>query len=130
MISRRVVLAGIGATALLTDSSAFAAQEQPFTPEAFRGAQDQRKSILIEIYAPWCPTCQAQKPILSDLFLQPRFKDLTVLRVDFDSQKKEVRGFGATLQSTLIVFKGREEVGRSVGQTEPDAIAALLDKAI
>jgi thioredoxin 1 len=130
MISRRVVLATIGGAVLLTCDCALAAEEQPFTPEAFQAAQDQHKSILIEIHASWCPTCQAQKPILSNLFAQPKFKDLTVFRVDFDSQKKEVRGFGARIQSTLIVFKGHDEVGRSVGQTRPDAIAALLDKAI
>ena len=130
MISRRVVLAGMAAAALLTDASAFAAEEQPFTPELFQAAQDQHKSILIEIYASWCPTCRAQKPILSDLLAKPRFKELTVLRVDFDSQKNDVRNFRANVQSTLIVFKGREEVGRSVGETKPDALAALLDKAI
>jgi len=130
MISRRVVLAGMAAVALPTYGSAFAAEEQPFTPELFQAAQDQHKSILIEIYASWCPTCRAQKPILSDLLAKPKFKDLTVLRVDFDSQKNDVRNLRANVQSTLIVFKGREEVGRSVGQTKPDALAALLDKAI
>ena len=130
MISRRVVLTGIGAAALMPYGSVFAAEEQPFTPEVFQAAQDQHKSILIDIDASWCPVCRAQKPILSELFAQPKFKDLTVLRVDFDSQKKEVRRFGANMQSTLIVFKGREEVGRSVGQTKAGAIAALLDKAI
>jgi len=130
MISRRVVLTAMGAVALLTYGRAFAAEEQPFTLEAFHAAQNQHKSILIEIHASWCTTCQAQKPILSDLFAQPKFKDLTVLRLDFDSQKKEVRDFRATMQSTLIVFKGREERGRSVGETGADAIAALLEKAI
>jgi thioredoxin 1 len=130
MISRRVVLGGMAAAPFLTFGSAFAAQEQPFTPELFQAAQGQRKSILIEIYASWCPTCRAQKPILSDLLEKPRFKDLTVLRVDFDRQQNEVRNFRANVQSTLIVFKDGEEVGRSVGQTKADAIAALLDKAI
>jgi thioredoxin 1 len=130
MISRRVVLGGMAAGPLLIYGSVFAAEEQPFTPELFQTAKDQHKSILIEIYASWCPTCRAQKPILSDLLAKPRFKDLTVLRVDFDSQKKEVRNFRANVQSTLIVFKAGEEVGRSVGQTQADAIAALLDKAI
>lgn len=130
MISRRVVLGGMAAGPLLIYGSVFAAEEQPFTPELFQAAKDQHKSILIEIYASWCPTCRAQKPILSDLLAKPRFKDLTVLRVDFDSQKKEVRNFRANVQSTLIVFKAGEEVGRSVGQTKADAIAALLDKAI
>jgi thioredoxin 1 len=34
------------------------------------------------------------------------------------------------LQSTLIVFKGEKEVGRSVGDTNANSIAALLGKAI
>ena len=34
------------------------------------------------------------------------------------------------MQSTLITFKGEKETGRSVGETKPEAIASLLDKAI
>jgi thioredoxin 1 len=130
MVSRRTILAGIGAAVLLSCSSAFADEAQPFTAEAFRAAQDSGKPILVEIHASWCTTCAAQKPILSDLVADPKFKDMTVLRVDFDTQKKEVRGFHAQVQSTLIVFKGTKEVARSVGETTRDAIAALLDKAI
>jgi hypothetical protein len=36
----------------------------------------------------------------------------------------------AQTQSTLIVFKGETETGRSVGDTDKDKIAALLDKAL
>jgi hypothetical protein len=32
--------------------------------------------------------------------------------------------------STLIVFNGEREKGRSVGDTDKDSIAALLDKAL
>jgi thioredoxin 1 len=53
-----------------------------------------------------------------------------VIHVDFDAQKDAVRKFGAQMQSTLIVFKGGKETGRSVGDTNPDSIAALLDKAV
>ena len=50
--------------------------------------------------------------------------------MDFDSQKDVVRQFKATTQSTLIVFKGATETGRSVGDTDAKSIAALLDKAL
>lgn len=33
-------------------------------------------------------------------------------------------------QSTLIVFKGKQETGRSTGDTNADSIAALLGKSI
>jgi thioredoxin 1 len=130
MISRRSLLAGIGAAVLLRPDGAFAGKEQRFTTQAFRAAQDAGKPILVEIHADWCPTCKAQVPILSEFTAQPKFKDLVVLRVDFDDQKDEVRNFGARLQSTLIVFKGATEVGRSVGDTNRKTIAALLDKAL
>ena len=131
MITRRVLTLWAGATALLAGSiTARAAEEKPFTQQAFEAAQAQGKSILVETHASWCPTCQAQKPILARLFAEPKFKDLAVFRVDFDSQKAEVRRFRATVQSTLIAFKGNEEVARSVGDTQPDSIADLLRLAL
>jgi len=45
-------------------------------------------------------------------------------------QKDVVKNFKVTMQSTLIVFKGGKEVGRSTGDTKKDSIADLLKKAI
>jgi thioredoxin 1 len=69
-------------------------------------------------------------PILSKLEAEPRYAGLKVFHVDFDSQKEAVRRFGARMQSTLIVFKGEAEAGRSVGDTDVDSIAALLSKTL
>jgi thioredoxin 1 len=109
---------------------ASAAEVVPYTPHSFAVAQKAGDPILVEITASWCPTCKAQKPILSKFESDPRFKDLKVFDVDFDSQKDVVRSFKATMQSTLITFKGDRETARSVGDTNPDSIEALLDKAI
>jgi|SRR5580704_3843774 thioredoxin 1 len=130
MITRRFLLNAAAAAALITSAPAFAAEEQPFTRQAFEAAQSAGKSILVEVHASWCPTCKAQKPILSKLFADPKFKNLAVFRVDFDDQKDEVRNFKARIQSTLIAFKGTEEVARSVGDTNPDSIADLLALAL
>ena len=134
MFARRFLIKAAAAAAtaavLCASAPAFAAEEQPFTRQAFLAAQKDGKSILVEIHASWCPTCQAQKPILGKLFADPKFKNLTVFRVDFDSQKDEVRNFKARIQSTLITFKGNEEIARSVGDTNPDSIADLLTLAL
>ena len=110
--------------------SASARSAVPFTEEAFKAAQASGSPILIEIHADWCPTCKAQQPILDKLTSEPKFKDLKIFRVDFDSMKPQVKAFGAQMQSTLIVFKGTTEQGRSVGDTREDSIAALLDKSL
>lgn len=109
---------------------ALAAEPAPFSAQAFEAARSAGKSILVEVSAPWCPTCRAQKPILSDLRAEARFKNLVVFNVDFDSQKDALRKFNAQRQSTLIVFKGGAEVGRSVGDTKKASIEALLARAI
>lgn len=101
-----------------------------FTAAALGEAQKAGKPILVEVSAPWCPTCKAQKAVLSELEQQDRFKGFTRLSVDFDSQKADLKTLGASMQSTLIVYKGDKEVGRVVGETGKGAIEALLAKAL
>ena len=111
-------------------SIASAGTAVPYSAEAFKAAQAAGSPILVEIHADWCPTCKAQSPILDKLTADPKFKDLKVFRVDFDDMKPVVRQFGAQMQSTLIVFKGAAEMGRSVGDTKQASIATLLDKSL
>jgi thioredoxin 1 len=122
-----IVAAMLGAVAL---SSRASANEVPYSAEAFKAAQAAGSPILVEIHADWCPVCKAQQPILDKLTADPKFKNLKIFRVDFDSMKPEVKQFGAQMQSTLIVFKGALEQGRSVGDTKEASIAALLDKSL
>lgn len=116
--------------AALASPLAAAAEIAPFTPAAFDAAKASGKPILIDVSAPWCPTCKAQHPILSNLEAQPKFKDLVVLDVDFDSQKDVLRRLGVRMQSTLIAFKGDKETARSTGETRAEPLAALLDSAL
>jgi thioredoxin 1 len=88
------------------------------------------KPILVHVTAPWCETCQAQKPIVKDLLSRPDLSGLTKIDVDFDSQKDVLAKLRVTTQSTMIVFKDGKEVDRQVGQTDPAAIEALLKEAL
>lgn len=127
----RIASRALFASALLCLGAGFAAAEtQNFSQVAFEAAERAGKSILVDVTAPWCPTCRAQAPLLKDLFSEPKFKDLQVFQVDFDSQKDALRLLGVRQQSTLIAFKGDTEVGRSVGDTGKASIAALLAKGL
>lgn len=131
MLARRtLLLAAIVSAALLGAVPASAAEWKPFTQAEFAAAKKDGKSILVDIFAAWCPVCRAQNPILTELTREPEFKDLVVFKVDFDTQKADVRALKATQQSTLIAFKGEKETGRSVGDTNPASIAALVKGAL
>jgi thioredoxin len=130
MQSRRSILIAAVAASISALTPAFAASPQPFDAKAFADAQKAGKPVLIAIHASWCPTCKAQEPILGALTADPKFKNLAYFIVDFDSQKDLVKRFGARTQSTLIAFKGSKEEGRSVGDTNRESIAALLNKTL
>ena len=129
MLNRRHLLGALTMIFAL-GSVAAAADKKPFDQSAFDAAQAAGKPILVEVSAPWCPICKAQAPILARLRSDPRFKELVSFDIDFDSQKDLLRKFNVQKQSTLIVFKGKQETGRSTGDTNAGSIEALLGKSI
>lgn len=124
MLKTRVLIAAVFIFATVPG---LAAEKFDYSRSAFAQAQASNAPILVEIFAPWCSVCRAQQPALEGVEADPRFKDLKVFRVDFDRQKEVVRSLGAKSQSTLIMFKGKKETGRSVGDTDSDSIGALVN---
>ncbi len=104
------------------------AAEQPYDAAAVAAAQAQGKPVILHVTAPWCSTCAAQKPIVDALIEAPRYKQVTVYDVDFDSQKAVLRKYGVTVQSTFVAFKGDREVARSSGDTNKASVEKLFDK--
>jgi thioredoxin 1 len=129
-MNRRDVLVTVALCATLATAPFAFAKDQKFDQKAFDAAQAEGRPILVEVTAPWCPVCKAQAPILSRLKAEPRFKGLASFTIDFDSQKDLLRKFNVQKQSTLIVFKGKQEAGRSTGDTNAASIEQLLAKSI
>lgn len=107
-----------------------AATPLPFTQAAFEASQQAGKPILVHVEASWCTTCAQQRPLLAKLEAEPQYDGLVVYNVDFDHQKDVVRAFKVQMQSTLIVFHGKTEEGRSTGDTDPASIRALVQKSL
>lgn len=100
---------------------------QPFDAKAFQASQAAGKSILVEVTAPWCPTCKRQRPIVEQI--QKDRPNLVVYEVDFDTGKDALKQLRVQNQSTLVVFRGASEVGRSTGDTDARSIGALVAEA-
>ncbi len=110
-------------------SLSLAGDLRPFDAQQFDQLQAANKAVVVVVHASWCPTCKAQKPIQSALMHSPQFRDYTMFTVDFDSDQALLKRFSVIKQSTMIVFRGRTEVGRSIGDTQRDSIEALMLKA-
>lgn len=111
-------------------SMAMAGDIKVFSQQEFDQLTQAGKPVVLDISAPWCPTCKQQKPIIEGLMKQPAYKDVTLLTIDFDSAKPTLKTFKVVMQSTLVAFKGEKEVGRSVGDTTPAGLEGLIKKTV
>ncbi|MFZ6695074.1 thioredoxin family protein [Stenotrophomonas acidaminiphila] len=93
---------------------------------AFDQAQAANKPILVWVHAPWCPVCREQEKAIKEITADPAYRDLVVLRIDFDTQKPLWQKFGATMQSTLIGFHGKRETGRVAHESDLARVAPVL----
>lgn len=118
-------------TALLLAALTGLAQAAPeaFTKERFRALQAQEALVLVDIHADWCPTCAKQGEILSAYENARPDADLHWLKVDFDEQKEWVKHFKAPRQSTLLLYRGDEQIWFSVAETRREKIFERLDEA-
>jgi len=101
---------------------------KPFSQAEFDRLTQAGQPVVVDVSATWCPTCKAQKSILEKLMKQPAYKDVTLLTVDFDIEESTVRALKVSMQSTLVGFKGAQEVARSVGDTTEAGIEGLIQK--
>lgn len=111
-------------------SLAMAGEVMPYSQAGFDALTTAGKPVVLDISATWCPTCKAQKPLIDSLMRQPAYKDVTLMTIDFDSEKPTLRKFKVSMQSTLVAFKGTQEVGRSVGDTSPQGLEGLVKKTL
>jgi thioredoxin 1 len=111
-------------------SLAMAGDIKPFNQQDFDTLTAAGKPVVLDISATWCPTCKVQKPIIDGLMKQPAYKDVTLMTLDFDADKPTLHKFKVVMQSTLVAFKGAQEVGRSVGDTNPKGIEGLIKKTV
>lgn len=115
---------------LLSASFAHALQVQPYSPEALATLQQQGKPVALHFHAGWCGTCTEQERVLNQMKADKALPAMTLLVVDYDSNKPLRKQLKVTSQSTFVVYKGSNEVARNGGETKPDAIRALLSKAL
>lgn len=103
---------------------------RPFGLGALNVAQAAGKPVLVDVFALWCPTCRALAPTIDKLATDPAYKDLRILRLDFDNQTAEKGVLGISKQSTLIAYKGNKEAGRVLGIADPGQISTFAASAL
>jgi thioredoxin 1 len=108
--------------ALLASFPVLAQEKEPFSHERFLALQAQNAVVLIDVFADWCPTCAQQQRVLAAFQETHPDVPLHILTVDFDTRKDLVTQFKAPRQSTLILYRGEEQIWFSVAETRQAVI--------
>jgi len=126
-MSRYLLAVVIG---LVLSTACFALNSEAFSDQRFEALKAEGAVVLIDVWAPWCPTCRLQREVLSAFQADHPEADVTILEVSYDDDKELVRRFRAPRQSTLLLFKGDEQVWFSVAETREEVIYGQLLDAV
>jgi thiol-disulfide isomerase/thioredoxin len=124
---RKHLFSSAFALAALVATGASAFQVQAYTKGA-EAAIASGRPVVLEVYAPWCPSCLMQASAVDTLKNNPEFKDIAFYRVDYDNQKDVVEALKSP-RATLIAYRGGREVGRMSWNPSEAEVAAILRKA-
>ena len=97
-----------------------------FSIEIFEEAKASGKTIVINSYEVWCGTCGKQTKILDQA--EKEFKDIVFLSYEQSKNENIAKQLGIKFWTTIVVYKGDNEVARIVGQTNKKIIYSAIQK--
>lgn len=102
----------------------------PYSASAFTAAQQKKKVIVVDVFASWCPVCRKQEQVTSALLKDEDFADVVMFKVNYDTEKSFLRMHKIPRQSTILVFRGKNEVARSIAETRAHVLKQELTDAV
>jgi len=99
-----------------------------FSIEFFEKAKASGKTVVVNSYEVWCGTCGLQTKILDQA--EKEFKDIIFLSYEQSKNEDIAKKLSIDFWTTIVVYKGNEEVARIIGQTDKKTIYSAIEKGI
>ena len=112
---------------VLSFSSNGFAKETTFKKELFDKAQAEGKVVIVSSWIKYCSSCASQMKVLDKA--KNDFDNIEYFA--FDVTNKEIAElFDVQYQTTLLIFKDKKLVYRSIGETSKDLIYKAIQSSI
>ena len=99
-----------------------------FTFEKFEKAQQEGKTIVVNAWNKTCMTCAKQSKVFADAIND--FKDVEFLFYEQTKHKDIAKNLDIKFWTTIVVYKGNNEISRKIGLTKKEEIYQLINKGI
>ena len=112
---------------VLSFSSGGFTKETTFKKELFDKAQAEGKVVIVSSWIKYCTSCASQMKVLDKA--KNDFDNMEYFA--FDVTNKEIAElFDVQYQTTLLIFKDKKLVYRSIGETSKDLIYKAIQSSI
>ena len=105
-----------------------------FDKELFNKALSEGKVVVVSSWKKYCSSCAKQMNILQKAKKEGELSDIKFDNIEyfsFDVTNSEIANlFDVKFQTTLLIFRGDQEVYRSIGETTEDLIYEALKASI
>ena len=105
-----------------------------FNQKMFDEAQSKGKIVVVSSWIKYCSSCAGQMKILKRAKNTGKLKDIEFNNIEyfsFDVTNRNIADlFNVQYQTTLIIFKNKEEVYRSLGETTKDLLYEAIKSSI
>ena len=112
---------------ILSFSANVFAKETTFKKELFDKAQSEGKVVIVSSWIKYCSSCASQMKVLDKA--KNDFDNIEYFAFDV-TNKKIAELFDVQYQTTLLIFKNRKLVYRSIGETSKDLIYKAIKSSI
>ena len=99
-----------------------------FSLSSLEKAKNSGKTIVVNSYEPWCWSCRKQDKVL--ISAKDEFKGVVFLTYQQGKHKDIAEVLNISVRTTIVVFKGKKEVARIIGQTGKTEIYSAIKKGI
>ena len=95
-----------------------------FTNEIFENAQLNGKTVVINSWNKTCGTCARQVKILNQAKVD--FEDVVFLSFEQTKDKDIAKFLDIDYWTTIVVYKNKKEISRSIGETSKEKIYSQI----
>ena len=99
-----------------------------FTDKIFKKAQSEGKIIVINSWNKFCSTCKKQIKILDQA--ETKFNGVIFLSYEQTENKDIADKLNIDYWTTIVIYKGEDEIYRSMGVTEKNQLYLAIDKIL